>query len=545
MLLLIDNYDSFVYILKQYFEECGQEVLVKRNDEITIQEAQDLNPEYLVISPGPATPHEAGVSIEMIKHFAGKLPILGVCLGHQCIGEIYGGKIIRNPLGVRHGKRSPILHEGKGIFSSLPSPVMATRYHSLVIEKESFPEEELEITAWTKEGEIMGVRHKKYGAQCSLEGVQFHPESYLTENGMQMIKNFLSRKQEKGDLLHVQTAHSFSELIKKVCAKNDLTLDEAIYCAQQIMDGNPSQIQVSGFLMALSIKGETYEEITGFVNVMREKVTPIIPPDNKLVIDTCGTGGDAKHTFNVSTLAALVAASCGATVAKHGNRSVSSLCGSADILEKLGVNIDLTPQRSSQVMQKVGIAFLFAQKLHTSMKNVAPIRKELGVRTIFNILGPLTNPAGAQAQVIGVFANKYVGIVSKALRELGTKEALVLHSEDGLDEISVSDKTYFAHLKDGKITEGYIDSVEIVGRKYSLEEIKGGSAEDNAGIARALLENRVSGALKDIILINAAAALLVAGICDTIKEGYQLAKEALESGKTKKKLEELIVESNK
>ena len=190
MLLLIDNYDSFVYILKQYFEQCGQTVVVKRNDEITIQQAQKLFPSYLVISPGPATPKESAISMDLMESFTGKVPILGVCLGHQCIGELFGGRVVRNNR-IFHGKLSPIIHDGKGLFAGLESPVMETRYHSLLIEKESFPNDYLEITATTKEGEIMGVRHRKY----LVEGVQFHPESYLTEHGMTMIQNFLKMKQ--------------------------------------------------------------------------------------------------------------------------------------------------------------------------------------------------------------------------------------------------------------------------------------------------------------------------------------------------------------
>ena len=190
MILLIDNYDSFVYILKQYFEECHHKVAVYRNDKISLEEAKALNPSYLVISPGPATPTESGISMDFIRYFTGKIPILGVCLGHQCIGEVFGGKIIRNDR-IMHGKRSAIEHDEKGLFEGLPQPFFATRYHSLVIEKRSFPKDELEITAKTKYGEIMGVRHRKY----KIEGVQFHPESYLTENGMDMIKNFLKLKE--------------------------------------------------------------------------------------------------------------------------------------------------------------------------------------------------------------------------------------------------------------------------------------------------------------------------------------------------------------
>ncbi|MDD5457056.1 MAG: anthranilate phosphoribosyltransferase [Candidatus Margulisbacteria bacterium] len=537
MLLLIDNYDSFVYILKQYFEECGQKVVVKRNDEITVAQAEELHPDYLVISPGPATPKESGISMDMIRHFTGKIPILGVCLGHQCIGEIFGGKVIRNTR-VMHGKRSAIYHNQEGLFKELPVPLMATRYHSLVIEKKSFPSDKLVITAATKEGEIMGVAHKDF----PVWGVQFHPESYLTQHGMKIIKNFLSIKDYEPPVNIVVS--SFGELVKKLGRKQDLLMEEAVYAANAIMEGQLNPVQVASFLSLLAAKGETYTEITGFARVMREKVTPIKHPPGRIVIDTCGTGGDSKHTFNISTAAAIVAAAAGIIVAKHGNRSVSSKCGSADLLEKLGVNVNLSADETSAVLAKTGIAFLFAQKLHTAMKNVGPIRKEIGIRTIFNILGPLTNPAGADAQIIGVFSRDYAELVALALKELGTKEALVLHSDDGLDEISVSDRTFYVHLKEGEIHDGYILPEDIIGKRYPLEAIKGAGVEENAQIMNDLMDNKLSGALKEVVLINAAAAIMIGGKVQNLKDGYRLARQTLESGKALAKLQELVRNSN-
>ena len=534
MILLIDNYDSFTYILKQYFELCGQIVMVKRNDEVTIAEAKALKPDYLVISPGPATPKEAGVSMEMIRAFTGVVPILGVCLGHQSIGDVFGGKVIRNHR-LMHGKQSPIYHDGKGLFRGLPSPFLATRYHSLVIEPETFPRDELIVTAQTTEGEIMGVRHIKH----RIEGVQFHPESFKTEHGMVMIKNFLEIEGPASSVVD----YDIKSLIQKVSRLEDLTQEEAVFVANGIMEASFSPVQVATLLAQLAKKGEALSEITGFAKVMRAKATHIRRPANKRVVDTCGTGGDGRHTINVSTLAAIVAAAAGVTIAKHGNRSVSSACGSADILERLGLNLMVSPDKTASILDEVGIAFLFAQSLHGAMKNVAPIRREMGIRTIFNLLGPLTNPAHADAQVIGVFSNEYVPIVAAVLAELGTSEALVLHSQDGLDEISVSAPTLFAHLKNGNITEGMINPQEIIGRTYAIEDIKGGSPEVNEGLSRDILQNKKWGAMSDVVCLNAGAAIMVAGLADNLKEGFEIAKTTLASGKAWSKLNEWVVAS--
>lgn len=555
MILLIDNYDSFTYILKQYFELSGQTVIVKRNDEVTIKEALGLKPDYLVISPGPATPREAGVSMEMIRAFSGIIPILGVCLGHQSIGDVFGGKIIRN-YRIMHGKQSPIHHDGKGLFRGLPSPFLATRYHSLVIENESFPDSELVITARTLEGEIMGVRHRQY----PIEGVQFHPESFKTEHGLLMIKNFLASTslgdQDKvltdqnnapTDQNNALTERSRSDelfdiksLITKVNKREDLTESESVFVANGIMEGLFSPIQVATLLAQLAEKGESLSEITGFARVMREKATAIQRPLNKRVVDTCGTGGDGRHTINVSTLAAIVAAAAGVTIAKHGNRSVSSACGSADIMERLGLNLKVSPEKTAVILDEVGIAFLFAQSLHAAMKNVAPIRREMGIRTIFNLLGPLTNPANADAQVVGVFSDAYVPLVASVLAELGLNEAFVVHSQDGLDEISVSAPTTYAHLKNGTITQGVIDPKEIIGRTYPLTEIAGGSPDINEGLSRDILQNKKAGAMTDVVCLNAGAAIMVSGIADDLKAGYELAKATLTSGKAWDKLQQWV-----
>jgi anthranilate phosphoribosyltransferase len=309
-----------------------------------------------------------------------------------------------------------------------------------------------------------------------------------------------------------------------------------------VMDGQATDVQKSALLVALRMKGETAEEITGAALAMRERVTPL-DVDRDGLVDTCGTGGDGRGTFNISTIAALVAAGAGANVAKHGNRAVSSSCGSADVLSALGVHIELDAPRMSQVLRRAGIAFLFAPKLHPAMSAVAAVRRELGVRTIFNVLGPLTNPAFARRQVLGVYADRLTETVAQVLAALGADHALVVHSRDGLDEISVSAPTHVCEVRDGEVRSYEITPEELGVGRHSLDALAGGDARQNADIARAVLRGE-NGARHDIVVANAGAACYVAGLAPTIRDGVELAKESLRNGRAAEKLEQLIAISN-
>jgi anthranilate phosphoribosyltransferase len=332
------------------------------------------------------------------------------------------------------------------------------------------------------------------------------------------------------------------QAIKRAVDGRHLGRDEMHEVFSLVMDGRTSDVQKSALLIALRMKGETSDEITGAALAMRERVTPI-DADRTNLVDTCGTGGDGRGTFNVSTIAALVAAGAGANVAKHGNRAVSSSCGSADLLAALGVQIDLDAKRMSDVLRRAGIAFLFAPKLHPAMSAVAGVRKELGVRTIFNVLGPLTNPAFAKRQVLGVYAERLVETVAHVLAALGAEHAMVVHSRDGLDEISVSAPTRVCEVRGGSVRAYDLTPGEIGVRTHDLNELAGGDANRNAFIARDIL-NGANGARHDVIVANAGAALYVAGVASTIKEGVQLARESLASGAAMRKLEELIAITN-
>ncbi|MDA8064842.1 MAG: anthranilate phosphoribosyltransferase [Thermaerobacter sp.] len=327
------------------------------------------------------------------------------------------------------------------------------------------------------------------------------------------------------------------EAIAKTVVGLNLTRQEAAAAMNEIMDGQATPAQIAGFLTALRVKGETVEEITGCAEAMRAHAVRVETHRHPLV-DTCGTGGDGAGTFNVSTAAALAVAGAGVAVAKHGNRAASSRCGSADVLEALGVRVDLPPERMGQCIDEVGIGFLFAPLLHTSMKHAAGPRKELGIRTIFNLLGPLTNPAGADRQLVGVFAPEYTEPLAQVLRALGSRRVLVVHGAGGLDEISVVGSSQFSELKDGEVSTYQFAPDQVGMRLYRVEDLAGGTPEENAAHVQGVLDGE-RGARRDITLLNAAAALWMSGAVNDLEEGLSFAAESLDSGAARRKLEQL------
>ena len=329
--------------------------------------------------------------------------------------------------------------------------------------------------------------------------------------------------------------------IRKLVEKKDLDEIEAKATMNIIMEGKATNAQIAAFLIALRMKNETVTEITEFAKVMRKKATKINAGSN--LVDTCGTGGDCSGTFNISTAAAFVAAGAGVKIAKHGNRSVSSNSGSADVIEKLGVNIDITPKKMAECIEKANIGFLFALLLHGAMKYAVPVRKELGVRTVFNVLGPLTNPAGAEAQVLGVFDSNLTESLANVLKNLGTKRAFVVHGNDGLDEITTTTTTRISELNNDVVKTYDFNPGEYGIRKANLEEIKCSSSAESAEIIQAVMDGK-KGAARDIVILNAAAAIAASGKVDSIKDAISLAEESIDSGKAKQALEKLKVISN-
>jgi anthranilate phosphoribosyltransferase len=332
------------------------------------------------------------------------------------------------------------------------------------------------------------------------------------------------------------------DAIKLLVENKSLSENEMISAMRFIMEGNATGAQIGSFLTALRMKGETIEEITGAVKVMREKVTRIKAPDS--TVDTCGTGGDMANTFNISTTTALVVAACGVPVAKHGNRSVSSRSGSADVLESLGVKIDLEPGKVEQCLKQTGFGFMFAPLFHPAMKYAIGPRKEMGIRTVFNILGPLTNPAGADRQVLGVFSDTLTEPLAKVLANLGARRAFVVHGEDGLDEITSTDRTRVSELKDGSVRTYSIGPEEFGLEKADKNDLAGGNADQNAEITKEILKGQ-KGPKRDIVIMNAAAALVAGEKADTFTDASTMASDAIDSGAAMEKLEEVKKVSNK
>ncbi|MBI4684298.1 MAG: anthranilate phosphoribosyltransferase [Nitrospirae bacterium] len=326
------------------------------------------------------------------------------------------------------------------------------------------------------------------------------------------------------------------EAINILVSSINLSEAEMAECMQEIMEGKTTDAQIGAFLTALRIKGETVDEITGAARIMREKAAVIKAPEG--VLDTCGTGGDMSHTFNISTTTALVVAACGVPVAKHGNRSVSSQSGSADVLEALGVKIDLPPEKVEKCIFETGFGFLFAPLFHPAMKYAIGPRREMGIRTIFNILGPITNPAGAKRQILGVFTDKLTEPLAKVLGNLGAVDAMVVHGEDGLDEITLTNGTRVSRYADRKVENFYIAPEDFGIKRGKMDDLIGADKNSNARITLSIL-NGDKGPKRDVVLMNSAAALVVAGKAKDFRDGVEIASDVIDSGKAIKKLDEI------
>jgi anthranilate phosphoribosyltransferase len=338
--------------------------------------------------------------------------------------------------------------------------------------------------------------------------------------------------------------YNMKTFLEKVINGVNLSQDEAYSAMQFIMEGNANDCQIAAFLVALKIKGESIDEVSGFSKAMLDKALKV-KSRHKNIVDTCGTGGDCLNTFNISTTAAFIAAGAGVPVAKHGNRSVSSRSGSADVLEELGVNINLECSEVSNCLDDIGIGFIFAPKAHTAMKYVAKARKDMGMRTVFNILGPLTNPAMANGRILGIFDGALTDIMVNTLKNLGVDRAFVVNSEEGLDELSVSGRSSVAELRDGKVKKYIFDPEELGFKKSKLQDLIGGDAKVNAGILMNILTGGEKGAKKDSAVINAAAAIVAGKKADSLAEAVDLACVSIESGKAYDKLEKLIEFTNR
>ena len=542
MIVLLDNYDSFTYNLYQYIGELYPDIQVIRNDVITVEGLEQLKPEALIVSPGPGYPKDAGISLEAIRHFSGKIPILGVCLGHQSIAEAFGGKIVKASV-LMHGKASKIrFQKDATLFRHLPEEVPCGRYHSLIVEDASVPEC-LWVTARDTDGQIMGLEHK----ELPIYGVQFHPESILTQAGKQILINFLNTIPGVSipDVMQEPPApkKALCPYSNRLIEFQNLTQQEAAEAMDIIMSGQATEAQIAEFLTALRMKGETIDEISGLALGMRAKANLV--PDSKDAIDIVGTGGDLASSFNISTTASFVIAAAGVKVAKHGNRIVSSKSGAADVLECLGVKIQSTPEQAKACLDTVGVSFLFAQSYHKSMRFVAPVRGQMGVRTVFNVLGPLTNPAQTDYIVLGVYEKKLLSVMAHVLIQIGIQRAMVVYGNDRLDEVSISDSTSVAEVRDGQVLEYELTPEQMGLLRGTKEEIVGGTAQENADITKGILNGSITGSKRNIVLLNAGCALYTIGKVASVQEGVSLAAEMIDSGKALEKLQELVTFTNR
>ncbi|MGN1145268.1 MAG: bifunctional anthranilate synthase component II/anthranilate phosphoribosyltransferase [Acetatifactor sp.] len=547
MILLIDNYDSFSYNVYQLVGSVNPDIKVIRNDEMTIQEIEALSPSHIILSPGPGRPADAGICEEVIRYFAGKIPIMGICLGHQAICEVFGATITYAKE-LMHGKQSVAALDTESLlFRGMRREITVARYHSLAAEPDSMPTQ-LTVTARTADGEVMAVEHRDY----PIYGVQFHPESVLTPEGKRIIENFLGKAKEDtsektaaGVRATENTAEKRKNMIReaiiKLSRKEDIGYDMTKAVMNEIINGEASDVQKSAYLTALSMKGETIEEITGSAEEMRNHSLKL--NTDRDVLEIVGTGGDGSNSFNISTTAALIISAAGVPVAKHGNRAASSKSGAADCLEALGVNITIEPEKSRKVLEEIGICFLFAQKYHTAMKYVGPIRKELGIRTIFNILGPLANPANPVMQVMGVYDESMLKPMARVLSNLGIKRGMVVYGQDKMDEFSVSAPSSVCEINNGELLCYTVKSEELGLGHYTKEELLGGTPQENAEITRRILQGE-KGAKRDASVLNAGAALYIAGKADSLYAGVRIAEEMIDSGRAFEQLNRFVELTN-
>jgi len=524
MYVIIDNYDSFTHNLYQYLSELtGGPVEVFRNDRITVDGLAAMKPAGIIISPGPGRPEEAGISVETIRRFAGVVPLLGVCLGHQAIGYAFGAAIVPARR-IVHGKAEEMALDGRGLFRGIPSNARFTRYHSLAIDPATLPPE-LEITARSADGEVMGVRHR----ELLVEGIQFHPESIASEQGKRCLQNFITYRRD---------SFPYSAVLRELQKGAPMTRAQAEGFMDELTDGELTDSQIAGMLATLTGPRITAEVLAGLASVLQRKRRPF--QSDRRVLDTCGTGGDGLSTFNISSLSAIVAAACGALVAKHGNRGVSSPSGSADFFRALGVPVDAPAAQSESLLRDTGFCFLFAPQYHGAMRHAARARGELGVRSVMNLVGPLSNPADASYQLIGVFDGALIGPVAEAAHLLGVRRVMAVHGEDGMDEISVCARTRVVEIDEsGKQREYTLSPEEFGIARYATADLHAADATDNARLAEEVLRGAGPAGIRDAVLLNAGAALYLSGREGNIGDGYRRARAALASGEALAKLQQI------
>ena len=503
MFLLIDNYDSFTYNLVQAFQTLGHDPLVVRNDDPRLPSLiQDPELDMVCISPGPGHPRHAGRCMEMLALLdatAPHIPVLGVCLGHQVLG-LYGGAEVRVGPVIMHGKASDIEHDGSGLFSGLPNPLTVGRYHSLVVGDEDLDQRPFRVTARGPQGEIMALAY----TDRPWVGVQFHPESVLTPDGLRLLGNF-----PQGVLPHGDSADRVRHVLECLAKGEDLPAAVAADAFSALMDGAMTPAQAGSFLMGLRMKGESPVELAQAARAALARAVRV-PHSGGPSIDVVGTGGDGRSSFNCSTATALTLAGMGYRVLKHGNRAVSSPCGSADAVEELGLPLEMDAAQVDRQVQDTNFAFLFAPRFHPAFRHVAPLRKDLGLRTLFNLLGPLINPACPSHLLLGVARPELLPLLAETLRQSPVQRAAVVHGAGGYDEITPLGDNRMLLIDNtgrGEINEMVLNPREFGIPPCSPEDLAVPDRATAVAVLRRLLRGEGPEAMRHMLTLNVGMAL--------------------------------------
>ena len=530
MILLIDNYDSFVFNVEQYLRELtDEEIRCVRNDKITLDEIRRLNPSKIVLSPGPKHPQDSGICLEILKSDI-TAPILGICLGHQAIGLVYGAKIKRleKPY---HGKTSLIkISHKEPLFTGLPDEFEVMRYHSLYVDE--LPSN-LQASAVSEDGVVMALSAK----DRPIFGIQFHPESYFTQYGKKIIENFINYEAEPAADVAKEPKEPKIRPLKPFLIKlqeNERLDDRDFEQICEIIASKEYEItQLAALLVLISEKSLYPQSLASLAkNILKYSQTYRDPSP---MIDLCGTGGDGFKTINISTTVAFILASLGVKVAKHGNKAVSSKSGSSDVLEILGIHSSNSLLRQRELLNDKNLAFFHAPFFHPLVGEVREVRQRLGIRTVFNVLGPLLNPNLAlKNQLVGVYHKPVLRLYAETLQLLGRERALVVRGEDGLDEISLCDETRVVELRGGQISEYSITPEQFGFKRAFHSEIEGGTPEQNAEILKQILKGELDGPKFDVVVLNAMFALYTAGVADSPAQAKEVILDAIKSGKVYK-----------
>ncbi len=520
MFLFIDNYDSFTYNLIQAFQTLGEEPVVVYNDDPRLLDyATDPALQAVCIGPGPSHPLNSGYCLEFLKRLNPEVPVLGVCLGHQILGLFAGGEVKRAPQPY-HGKASDIVHDGEGIFHGLPNPLRVGRYHSLVVKEH----EAYSVMARAPEGEVMALRYN----DRPWVGVQFHPESILTPDGALLLANF------PGHILpDASLALRMKNVLNTLADGKDLTPSMANFAFDALMDGRLPPVQAGSLLMGLRLKGETPIELA---QAARAALARAVRLDAAVgtAIDIVGTGGDGRDSFNCSTATALTLAGMGYPVVKHGNRAITSVCGSADVLERLGIPINIPATAVPAEVARTNFAFLFAPHYHPAFRNIEPVRKDVGFRTLFNLLGPLINPARPAYLLLGVARENLLELMSETLAASAVRRAAVVCGAGGYDEVSPLGVSKLILVRDGVCEAMEIDPAEFGIAPCAEKDLQIESAAHGEAVLRELLNGGGSAAMRDMLTLNVAVALYLLNENMPLAVCMAKAREAIASGAGRK-----------